>query len=118
MDDTDREMNKITNFLDYYEDHFNILICENFTNIKHILKQEAIFKTADKTVIEQFIEEHSLVVRQNYSKHYNELPKQPRPKVIRFTTICDGCKGCIIYNTVSCGEQCALLTMADRIAKF
>jgi len=117
-DDTDHETNRITKFLDYYEDHFNILICENFSNNKHYLKQQSVFSTASKEVIERFIDEHSLLVKRNSSKNWNELPQQPRPNVIRFTTVCDGCKGSIVYNTVSCGEECALLTMADRISQF
>jgi len=112
------EMDKVTQFLDHYEDHFNILVCENFDNIKHCLKQKTAFSTANKKVIELFIEEHSLLVRRNYSRDFNELPRMPRPTNIRFTTTCDGCKGCVVYNTVSCGEQCAMLTMADRIASF
>ena len=112
------EMDKVTQFLAHYEDHFNILVCENFDNIKHCLKLETAFSTANKKVIELFIEEHSLLVRRNYSRDFNELPRMPRPTNIRFTTTCDGCKGCVVYNTVSCGEQCALLTMADRIASF
>lgn len=114
MDNTD----KITQFLAHYEDHFNILVCENFHNNKHHLKQTAVFSTTSKMVIEQFIDDHSLLVQRNYSKDFNELPKKPPPINIRFTTICDGCKGCIVYNTVSCGEECPLLTMADRIANF
>jgi hypothetical protein len=116
--DCEREMDKITRFLDHYEVHFDILICENFSNNKHYLKQQDVFSTASKEVIERFIDEHSLLVQRNSYKNWNELPKQPRPEVIRFTTICDGCKGSIVYNTVSCGEDCALLTMADRISSF
>lgn len=112
------ETDKITQFLDYYENHFNILVCENFDNKKHYLKQEAVFSTANKKVIEQFIDQHSLLVQRNYSKNFKKLPRKQRPTNIRFTTTCDGCKGFVVYNTVSCGEQCALLTMADRIANF
>jgi len=114
MDDTDT----ITQFLAHYEDHFNILVCENFHNNKHHLKQAAVFSTTSKKLIEQFIDEHSLLVQRNYLKDFNELPKKPPPINIRFTTICDGCKGFVVYNTVSCGEECPLLTMADRIASF
>ena len=118
MEEPPNDTDKITQFLAHYEDHFNILVCENFDNIKHSLKLETVFSTANKKVIELFIEEHSLLVQQNYSRDFNELPKMPRPTNIRFTTICDGCKGSVVYNTVSCGEQCTLLTMADRIASF
>ena len=120
MEETEEteETNKITQFMAHYEDHFNILVCENFDNHKHYLKLESAFSTASKEVVEQFIEEHSLLLRRNYSKKWNELPEKPRPTNVRFTTICDGCKGYLVYNTVSCGEACALLTMADRISNF
>ena len=114
LDETD----KITQFLVHYEDHFNILVCENFDNIKHRIMLETVFSTANKKVIELFIEEHFLLVQQNYSKDFNELPKKTCPTNIRFTTICDGCKGCVVYNTVSCGEQCPLRTMPERISNF
>jgi len=112
------ETNKITQFIAHYEDHFSILVCENFDNSKHYLKLESVFSTANKKVIERFIDEHSLLVQQNYLKNLNELPEKPRPTNVRFTTVCDGCKGYVVYNTISCGEQCALLTMADRIVSF
>ena len=112
------EMDKITQFLAHYEDHFSILVCENFDNNKHYIKLESVFSTKNKKVIERFIDEHSLLVQQNYSKDFNELQRMPCPTNIQFTTVCDGCKGCVVYNTISCGEQCALLTMADRIANF
>jgi len=112
------ETDKITQFMAHYEDHFNILVCENFDNIKHNLKLESVFSTASKEVVEHFIEEHSLLRQHNYSKNLDELPRKPRPTNIRFTTVCDGCKGYVVYNTVSCGEECALLTMADRISNF
>jgi hypothetical protein len=112
------ETDKITQFIAHYENHFNILVCENFDNNKHYLKQEAVFSTTHKKIVEQFIDEHTLLVQRNYSRNFDELAQKPRPTNIRFTTICDGCYGCVVYNTVSCGEQCALLTMADRITHF
>ena len=118
MDNLNDDANKITQFLDQYEDHFSILICESFKNRRHILKQQAVFKASPKEIIRQFIQEHSQLVAQNYLKDFNTLPKKQRPTNIRFTTICDGCKGYVVYNTVSCGEGCPLLTMPGRILSY
>ena len=44
MDGTDN----ITQFLAHYEDHFNILVCENFHNNQLELKQAANFNSSCK----------------------------------------------------------------------
>jgi len=112
------ESEEIQNFLNHYEDHFNILICENFDNMKYSVRQETVFNEKKEEVLKRFIQEHTELVNKNSKIHLEDLPRQPRPAVVKFTTICDGCHGCVVYNTVSCGDQCALLIMLERIANY